>query len=147
VTEIAARSARDFAGHFSGKTMTGAADAPVVREFADEAGAPVLFISGENHACRACARITFADERRFRFLIRGTRQTAIMTAVDEAGSKIARYRYASGDIFRYSSWNQVAVTVHPDQELTDELVLAIMISAKWLDSYFMFQHDAGRYTL
>jgi len=33
-------------------------------------------------------------------------------------------------------WGEVVITVHPDQELTDELVLAIVISAEWLDSYF-----------
>jgi hypothetical protein len=45
-----------------------------------------------------------------------------MTAVDQAGNKIARYRARQ-------------ITVHPDQSLTDELVLAI-ISAPWLASYF-----------
>jgi len=136
MTEIAARSALDFAGHFNGQ---GAAHAPVVRELVDEAGEPVLYISGENHGGRACACITFADQRRFRFLIRGTRQNAIMTAVDEVGSKIARYRHDSDDIFRYSSWDPIAVTVHPGQELTDAVVLAIMISTQWLDSYFTFR--------
>jgi DivIVA domain-containing protein len=136
VTEIAARSARDFAGHFSGQKMIGAAHDPVLSELVDEAGESALHISGENRGCRACACITFADQRRFRFLIRGTWQNAIMTAVDEAGRKIARYRHESDDIFRYSKWDGMAVTVHPGQELTDALVLAIMISGQWLDSYF-----------
>jgi hypothetical protein len=135
VTEIAVRSARDFAGHFSEQAMTGTVQAPVVYELVDEAGEPVLFISGENYGCRACACITFADKRWFRFLIRGTQQNAIMTAVDEAGNKIARYRHVP-DNLRYSSWDYLAITVHPGQELTDELLLAIMISTQWLDSYF-----------
>jgi DivIVA domain-containing protein len=147
VSEIAARSARDFAGHFSGQTMTGAAHAPVVRELVDEAGEPALYISGENHGCRACACITFTDQRRFRFLIRGMQPNAIMTAVDEAGNKIARYRHVSDEISPFGSWDDIAITVHPGQELTDALVLAIMISTQWLDSYFTSREALSSDTL
>jgi DivIVA domain-containing protein len=147
VAEIAARSARDFAGHFSGQTIVGTPQGPVVREFVDEAGTPIFYLSGENNGHRACACITFADRRRFRFLIRGKQQNAIMTAVDEAGNKIARYRHASDDIFRYSSWDDIAISVHPDQDLTTELVVAITVSTQWLDSYFNFQRTADSATL
>jgi hypothetical protein len=51
----------------------------------------------------------------------------MMTAVDQAGNKVARYR---------RSKSLVEITLHPDHNLTDELVLAIIISAPWLTSYF-----------
>jgi len=48
-----------------------------------------------------------------------------MTAVDQAGNEVARY-WLDG-------W-RVQITVH--QELTDELALAIALSAPWLHSCF-----------
>jgi hypothetical protein len=41
-----------------------------------------------------------------------------MTAVDQAGNKLARYRFTG-------SWKSVEIVVHPGQRLTDELTLAI----------------------
>jgi hypothetical protein len=67
--------------------------------------------------------------RWLRFLVRGTGHTnAIMTAVDQAGNRVARYRLLTED--------SAEVTVHPDRDLTDELVLALAISVPWLRSYF-----------
>jgi hypothetical protein len=51
-----------------------------------------------------------------------------MTAVDQTGNKVARYRLLTKD--------SAEITVHPDQELTDELVLAITTNAPALSSYF-----------
>jgi hypothetical protein len=63
-----------------------------------------------------------------------------MTAVDQAGNKVARYRIiAGGRGLRETldSWSRsVEITVKPGRELTDELVLAIAASAYWLSSYF-----------
>jgi DivIVA domain-containing protein len=58
---------------------------------------------------------------------------AIMTAVDQAGNKIARYRRVAG---RTGIDQKVEITIHPNQKLTDELVLAIAKSAHWLGKYF-----------
>jgi hypothetical protein len=94
-----------------------------------------LYTSGQNFGGRACARISFPDGRWLRFLVRGTRQdNAIMTAVDQAGNKVARYRPDAEIVARYRQG--VEITLHPDNNLTDELVLAIAISAPWLASYF-----------
>jgi hypothetical protein len=56
-----------------------------------------------------------------------------MTAVDQAGNKIARYR-----LVRYETdvRRSVEITVHPGQQLTDELALVVTLSALWLHSYF-----------
>jgi hypothetical protein len=63
-----------------------------------------------------------------------------MTAVDQGGNKVARYRIiARGRGLRETllSWSRpVEITINPRWELTDELVLAIAVSADWLSSYF-----------
>jgi hypothetical protein len=97
-------------------------------ELRDETGTPVLYASGNNYAFEAKAHITFPDQRWLRFPVRGTnKRNAIMTAVDQAGNKVARYRLLEPT---------VEITVHPGQPLTDELVLAIAISAPWVHQYF-----------
>jgi hypothetical protein len=129
--EITDRSRRDHAGHFATKTAAGSR----VGQLVDETGIPVLYTTGQNLDRRAWACLTFPDQRWLRFLVRGTRKTnAIMTAVDQAGNRVARYRQAPQDPPR--RWGSVEITVHPSRTLTDELVLAIMESAEWLESYF-----------
>jgi len=57
-----------------------------------------------------------------------------MTAVDDAGNKVVRYRIIDqGFMLRR---NIVEITVHPDWRLTEELALALTISAPRLRSYF-----------
>ena len=56
-----------------------------------------------------------------------------MTAVDQAGNSVARYRISDG---------MDQIIVNPRWNLTDELALAIVISAPWLSSYFL-QPDSG----
>jgi hypothetical protein len=139
IADLAARSWRDHAGHFTAEPMKDSAqrrEARKVRELIDDTGTPILYISGDSVDYRAYARITYPDQRWLRFLVRGTgRGNAIMTAVDQAGNKVARYR-----ITRITRFNQAMVeaeiAVHPDQRLTDELVLAIAVSPPWLYHYF-----------
>jgi hypothetical protein len=100
-----------------------------VEELADETGAPALYTCGRNFDWRAHASVMFPDQRQLRFLVRGTeRSHAIMTAVDQAGHGVARYRI--------SGKATTEIAVNPGWKLTDELALAIAISAPWLDSYF-----------
>jgi hypothetical protein len=104
--------------------------------FVDEADAPVLYTSGRNYDRSAQACITFPDRRWLRFPVPdGWRGTAIMTAVDQAGDEVARYRY------HRITGGRTEIIVHPGHPLTDELVLAIAISADWLGSYFMPRRD------
>jgi hypothetical protein len=135
IADLAASSWRDYAGHFAAETMSSRyqrAVARTVRGFTDETGMPILYSHGSNFYRRAFARITFADQRWLRFLVRGTsRKNAVMTAVDQAGNKVARYRDT-----RLLPAGTVEITVHPDRQLIDELVLAVAISAPWLVSYF-----------
>jgi hypothetical protein len=113
---------------------------PNLREVLDETGKPILYASGRHfaHSDRAC--ITFPDRRWLRFPVRGTkRANATMAAVDQTGNQVARYRIIGSKLRRTILWNMVEIAVHPDQELTDELVLAMTISARWLGSYFLQQ--------
>jgi hypothetical protein len=101
-----------------------------------------LYISGKNFDDRAWARISFPDQRWLRFLVRGTgKANAIMTAVDQAGNKVVRYRIISRGFI--PGRNVVEITVHPGRELTDELVLAIAISAPWFGEYFDLPGSGG----
>jgi hypothetical protein len=126
------------------------------RPLLDEAGTPILYTSGRNLERKAGARITFPDQRWLRFPVRGTEWAdAIMTAVDQDGNKVARYRL-TGKMPRARNWTShmadiffpvrpvrrflahpMEITIHPGQPLTDELVLAIAISTDWLSSYFV----------
>jgi hypothetical protein len=63
-----------------------------------------------------------------------------MTAVDEAGNSVVRYRIGGWDTIGRSV---VEITVHPGRQLTNELVLAIAISAPWLGSYFSEPVEGG----
>jgi hypothetical protein len=123
---------QDAFGHFT-KTLDGRTQPIWVRfraaELADETGIPVLYISGSNFNWRAHHSIMFADQRRLRFLVRGTQSAnAIMTAVDQAGNRVARYRIIDK--------RSTEIIVNPGWKLTDELTLAIAISASQLDTYF-----------
>jgi DivIVA domain-containing protein len=102
-----------------------------LRAFADVAGIPILYTGGRSFDRSAGAWISFPGQRWLRFLVRGTRHAnAIMTAVDQAGNRVARFRWFTGE------WGEVEITVHPNRDLTDELVLAMAISARWLGTYF-----------
>jgi DivIVA domain-containing protein len=141
--EIVARSERDLEGHYATNKYRrlrwngpgvglGLWTKHVVWELVDETGTPILYTSGGPCDWRAWAGITFPDGRWLRFLVRGTEERkAIMTAVDQAGNKVARYRIT------YNGWSlSEEIIVHPDWKLTDELALAIAISAPWLSHYF-----------
>ena len=105
----------------------------------DETGIPILYSSGDgyNFSWSARASIMFHDRRWLRFLVRGTRRAnAIMTAVDQAGNRVARYRLADKRNALFGLSNSVEIAVNPGWKLTDELALALVISAKWLQPYF-----------
>ena len=135
VHEIEARTSRESVGHFAAKTGGSKYWRELgLRELVDETGTPVMYTSGRQHSeYRAKASISFPDQRWLRFPVRGTRRVdAIMTAVDEAGNSVVRYRIIPSKFRR-----GIEVAVHPGWTLTDELILAIAISDRWLISYFM----------
>jgi hypothetical protein len=103
-------------------------------ELVDETGAAVLYVRGRHDERAAGACIAFPDQRWLRFPVRGTKPTnAIMTAVDQARNKVARYRLTSSG----TGWpTAMEITLHPDRQLTDDLVLALAISARWIGDYF-----------
>ena len=108
-------------------------------ELLDEMGTPILYTSGWNYDLHAGAFVTFPDRRWLRFPVRGAqRKVGIMTAVDQAGNKIVRYLFA-----RKGFRAPVEITVHPDRQLTEELVLAIAVSVPWLGSYFRKVQSGG----
>jgi hypothetical protein len=144
IAEIIARRSRDMRGDFAAETdhSLGRHDLRL-RELADEAGKPVLYTSGRNFNHMADANITFPDQRWLRFQVEGTRRgNAIMTGVNEAGNSVVQYRIIFPQGLRPRP-NIVEIAVYPGRELTDELVLAIAISAPWLGSYFSEPSQGG----
>jgi hypothetical protein len=89
-----------------------------------------------------------------RFPVRGTRlRHAVMTAVDESGVRIARYRKAK----RTRDWGLAAaraktmaasdmeILVNPTWRLTDQQLLVIVMSASYLRSHFYsLEHERPR---
>ena len=109
----------------------------------DEAGLPILYNGGRNFNRSAGAYIKFSDQRLLRFPVRGTdRGNAIMTAVDQAGNMVARYRRLPVKPW-WDGKGTVEITVHPEQRLTDDLALAIALSARWLWTYFQSEGGGG----
>ena len=100
----------------------------LLRELLDETGKPVLYKGRWHSPYYAGSYIKFPDQRWLRFPVRGTsRENAIMTAVDQAGNKVARYRFTGA---------RIEIAVHPDHRLTEELALVIAASATWAVDYF-----------
>jgi len=138
VAELLARAARAEAGHYAENTRIRNVLKRAVRRLADETGTPILYTAGSNYNWRACACVLFPDPRWLRFLVRGTRSSnAIMTAVDQEANRVARYRIVdkSGRQQEFLR-GPVEIFVHPGQKLTNELALALALSADWLASYF-----------
>ena len=111
---------------------------PALRQLLDEKGVAVLYESTRHRNLSAWSYIKFPGQRWLQFPVRGTKPTnAIMTAVDQAGNKVARYRLTPAKHPRWSNaTNTVEIVVHPDQRLTEELGLVLALSAPWLISYF-----------
>jgi hypothetical protein len=61
-----------------------------------------------------------------------------MTAVDQAGNRVTRYRLIEKPAGWDTAPRKTEIIVHPGWELTDELALAltVAISSEWLGYYF-----------
>ena len=59
--------------------------------------------------------------------------------MDQAGSRVARYRFIDKSGGQEKLWprSSVEIIVHPSWKLTDELALVLALSADWLGSYFV----------
>jgi DivIVA domain-containing protein len=113
-----------------------------LRELLDDTGTAVLYKGGRHFDYHAGGYIKFPGQRWLRFPVRGhSRGNAIMTAVDQAGNKVARYRFP--DARTANARKTIEVVVHPDHRLTEELALAIAVSARWVNDYFIEEHGGG----
>jgi hypothetical protein len=111
------------------------------RVLADPSGLPVLCSGGQNFDHRAGAYIRLPGGRWFQFPVRGRdRESAIMTALDQDGNKVTLYRMVRAD-GGLPAVPQVEIVVHPDQGITEELLLILAVSAPWLWTYF--RQDSG----
>jgi hypothetical protein len=109
---------------------------------ADRTGQPVLYTSGQHLRRDPGGVVEFPGQRWLRFPVRGTRRSnAIMTAVDQAGRQVARYRIAAPHAL--TKWRAIEITVHPEQRLTDELILMLALTAPWISSFFRSPTEGG----
>jgi hypothetical protein len=109
----------------------------------DPHGLPVLCSGGQNFDHRAGTYIRLAGGRWFQFPVRGRNcRTAIMTALDQDGNKAALYRMVRAD-GKFPAPRQAEITVHPDQGITDELLLVLAVSAPWLWTYLLRDSGGG----
>lgn len=113
------------------------------RLLADEAGQPVLLTAGAHIDRTAGACVMLPGGRWLRFPVRATNPgNAIMTAVDQAGNMVARYRVDRGKRWRPAAWH-VDITIHPREQLGEELTLVLTVSADWLRAFFKASRDGG----
>jgi DivIVA domain-containing protein len=113
------------------------------RLLADESRQPVLLTAGAHIDRTAGAYMMLPGGRWLRFPVRATNPgNAIMTAVDQAGNMVARYRVNRGKRLRPAAW-QVDITVHPREQLGEELILVLTVSADWLRAFFKASRDGG----
>ena len=113
-----------------------------LRQLLDDTGTAVLYKGGTHLNYSAGSYIKFPGQRWLRFPVRGhSLGNAIMTAVDHAGNKVARYRFA--DARNTDARKTIEVAVHPHHRLTEELTLAIAVSARWVGDYFIEQSGGG----
>jgi hypothetical protein len=117
VAELSARADWDYFGHYAQNTRIRAILTKLriqfldVHELADETGTPIFYTKGRNYNWRARACVMFPDQRWLRFLVRASRPgNAIMTAVDQAGNRIARYRFTDKSV-RKRSCDSVEIIV------------------------------------
>jgi hypothetical protein len=123
----------------------GRSQAPAARKrwllysMADRTGLPIFYIGGHHLDGHADGYVEFPGQRWLRFPVRGTdKSNAIMTAVDQSGRPVARYRVAAESVF--AGLLAIEITVHPDHRLTDELCLTLAETAPWVISYFAVPH-------
>jgi hypothetical protein len=97
-------------------------------------GRTILQLLGLNYTRRAAAAIQIPDGPTIRFPVRGTRRSnAVMAAVDDAGSCLARFRTPMGMSL---TERNIEVVVRPGIELSDQVVLLLAWSSPLLHTYF-----------
>jgi DivIVA domain-containing protein len=134
IAVVAAEARCDRGGHHLSKDVSAQSCHLLgLQEATDDAtGVGVLYISGQTLSRRCWMRITFPDGRWLRFLVRGDLSTSgIMTASDQSGRRLVRYKVA-----RPLS-TEIKLVVNPSIALSEELLLAMSLSAPSLPWYFV----------
>lgn len=96
-------------------------------------GIVVLRVIGRHYGGKSDAVVAFSDQRRFRFPILGTGiSDEVMTAVDEEGNKVVRYREAKRRTTQTRSAARIEAVVNPALKVTPDLLLLVAISSGFL---------------
>jgi hypothetical protein len=144
---------------------------PYAQVLTDPSGVSFLCIGGANFNWRSRAYIRLSGGRWLQFPVRGRGAgSAVMTALDQNGDAVALFRMvpAGGSPSelgnhkiadsglpplrqfldslgpeRFPLGQQVEIAVHPDQVITDELLVILASSAPWLWTYFVVPSENG----
>jgi hypothetical protein len=101
-----------------------------------ETKSSILRGAGVNSNHRARMAMELPDGRRFRFPVRGTEtRNAVMTAVDDKGDRVARFRSARG--------SGLEAVVAPHVPITTEVLLVVAASSQAVLTYFHVPQGGG----
>jgi len=110
-------------------------------------GSAVLRVMGRHHGGESNAVVAFSDQRRFHFPILGTGLfDEVMTAVDQEGNKVVRYRQAKQRLGRTTQTRSAAkieAVVNPAYKVTPDILLVIAVSSGFLLTEYRARPGGG----
>ena len=99
---------------------------------------------GRHYGGESDAVVAFSDLQRIRFPILGSGlYDEVMTAVDEEGNKVVRYRQAKRRTVQTRSAGKLEVVVNPAQEVTLDLLLLVAVSSGFLLTEYRARPGGG----
>jgi len=99
----------------------------------DATGSVVLRVFGRHHAGEAKAEIQLASGTRLRFpMLGGGPKLAVMTAVDQTGKRLLRFRQGKRLSLQTRTAARIEVVVNPAVALITDLVLVIAVASGFI---------------
>ena len=96
-------------------------------------GSAVLRVMGRHYGGKSDAVVAFSDLHQYRSPILGAGLSdGVMTAVDEEGNKVVRYREAKRRTTQTRSAAKIEAVLNPALEVTADLLLLVAISSGFL---------------
>jgi hypothetical protein len=93
----------------------------------------VLRVIGRHHRGESNAIVVFSDQRRFHFpILGGGLFDEVMTAVDQEGNKVVRYRQAKRRTAQTRSAAKIEAVVNPVYKVTADTLLLVAVSSGFL---------------
>jgi hypothetical protein len=129
---------RHFVVHMGGKKLRLLSAMPPYELLDASSGQRVLYLDSRNWNLVASG-LVHSPSHRYTFPVSYNKSRLwwlrfpVMSAVDETGKTVARYRRARP---QDPGWKRVEIVVDAEESLNDELVLLLTTTANFLDSFF-----------